>query len=81
MKKFARIALIILLAVIVICAAVVIIDRHTVYDIQPPPKDPNWNAGTLAHVLPTVNHQRILLKAETFIVRQRAGYYGAEGST
>jgi hypothetical protein len=63
MKSFARKALIILSAVIVIFAVVIIVDRHTVYDIQPPPKDPGWNAGTLAHLLPTVSHQRILLKA------------------
>ena len=63
MKNFARRALIILSAVVVIFAVVIIIDRHTVYDIQPPPKDPDWNAGTLAHMLPTVSHQRILLKA------------------
>ena len=63
MKKIVERALIILSAVVVIFAVVIIIDRHTVYDIQPPPKDPNWNAGTLAHVLPTVSHQRILLKA------------------
>ena len=63
MKGLAKIVLRIFLAAAVIFVGIIIYDRHTIHDIKPHPKDPNWEAGTIAHLLPTVNHERILLKA------------------
>jgi len=51
------------MAIVVIFAGVILYDRHTVYEIEPAPKDPDWNAGPIVHLLPTVSHDRILIKA------------------
>jgi hypothetical protein len=63
MKGLTKKALIIFLAAAVIFIGIIIYDRHTIHDVKPHPKDPNWKSGTIAHLLPTVNHERILLKA------------------
>jgi len=57
----------------VFLAAIVIrYDRFTVMRVAPPPKDPNWNAGLIVHLLPTVNDNRILMKASFDVAFDKA---------
>ncbi len=50
-------------ALFLLLAIIIIYDRHTIVEFGPAPADPQWNAGSIAHLLPTVNHNRILIKA------------------
>ena len=49
-------------ALIIIAVIIIIHDRRTIFEIAPPPKAPDWNSGPIVHLLPTVNHNRILMK-------------------
>jgi hypothetical protein len=49
-------------ALLLALAAVVIVDRRLSHEVVPPPPDPDWEAGPLLHLLPTVSHDRILIK-------------------
>lgn len=52
-----------LLAFAILALAIILYDRHTIVEIKPPPPNLNWNSGLVAHLLPTVSHNRILIKA------------------
>ncbi|MBI4831847.1 MAG: hypothetical protein HY801_09905 [Candidatus Lindowbacteria bacterium] len=47
---------------VILVVVLIYYDRHTIFEVKPPPLDPNWNSGSVAHVLPTVSHNRILIK-------------------
>ncbi len=52
-----------LAAVFIFMAVIIVYDRHTIVEFGPAPPDSGWDAGDVAHLLPTVNHTRILIKA------------------
>ncbi|UCD57855.1 MAG: hypothetical protein JSV16_01725 [Candidatus Hydrogenedentota bacterium] len=58
MKRYLAVVIVIVFAVTIL----VYCDRRTMVNIEPPAPDPDWNAGSLVHLLPTVNHNRILIK-------------------
>jgi hypothetical protein len=61
-NKWRRFALAAVVTAILLFATVIIHDRHTIVGIEPPAPDPSWNAGPIVHLLPTVSHNRTLIK-------------------
>lgn len=58
-----RLILAALMAAVFSLLILIYYDRHTIAPIKPPAPDPAWNSGPLVHLLPTVSHNRILIKA------------------
>ena len=72
LTKILRYIIGMILALVLLAVIVIVYDRYTIMEIAPPPKDPGWEAGPIAHLLPTVNDNRILVKVSFDVAFDKA---------